>query len=129
MTTRNIKVLTSEWSKYATSDLKVAKDNFGLENYAFVCYLCQQATEKYLKAYLVSKNQKPPLIHSIEILLKRCAKFDTQFKKFTNFGKTLDEYFIPTRYPIGMETSYTRAEAVKALRLAKKVIDLVEKHI
>jgi len=59
--------------------------------------------------------------------LKRCSKFETQFKKFTNFGKKLDEYFIPTRYPIGMETTNTKTEATKALKLTKRIADFVKK--
>ncbi|PJC68088.1 hypothetical protein CO015_05345 [candidate division WWE3 bacterium CG_4_8_14_3_um_filter_42_11] len=52
-----------EWIKFADSDLRVAQDNFGLGHFSYVCQLCHQTVEKYLKAYLVSHAVKPPKIH------------------------------------------------------------------
>jgi HEPN domain-containing protein len=38
-----------------------------------ICFHCQQAVEKYLKAFLVSKNIPFKKVHNLEVLLKMCA--------------------------------------------------------
>lgn len=117
-----------EWIKYGKNDFKVAKENFNLGNFPFVCYLCQQTVEKFLKAFLISRGVKPPRTHLLRELIDNCQKIDASFSKFKNYAKKLEEYYIPTRYPIGMGLShFTKNEAQIALNLAQKIINFTQK--
>ena len=92
-----------------------------------VCFHCQQAAEKYLKAFLVYNNQEPPKTHDLIELAKLCNNFNTEFSLI--FPKC--EYLLPfashTRYP---GTSDPEGEDIKtALVYAKAIIELVKSKL
>lgn len=115
-----------EWFKKADHDLtaahKLIEDTDILDA---VCFHCQQAAEKYLKAYLIFNGIEPERTHDLGKLKRDCAKFDADFKLF-NF-KDLSDYAGNARYPddyiepIIQETKYylETAEKVKELVLSK----------
>jgi HEPN domain-containing protein len=118
----------AEWVKYAENDLKVAQDNLKLANFPFVCYLAQQSTEKFLKAFLISCGVKPPQTHLLRELVKSCQKINVSFGEIDAQARKLEEYYIPTRYPVGVELStYNKKEAQTALKLAQTIIDFIKK--
>ena len=43
------------------------------------CFHCQQAIEKYLKVFLLFKEQELIKTHNLNILIKNCADFDADF--------------------------------------------------
>lgn len=93
-----------------------------------VCFHCQQAIEKYLKAYLYYKGEMIPKIHDLTKLRKSCEKYDADFS-LVDF-KDLNAYAVEIRYPDNfIEPSLEEAkeylqmaEAIKALVMEK--IDL-----
>jgi HEPN domain-containing protein len=61
------------------------------------CFHCQQAVEKYLKAFLVYKKIHFEKTHNLSLLKKQCAKED---KDFTGIVlKRLNDYAVRNRYP------------------------------
>lgn len=119
----------SEWLKYADRDFTVAKDNFNLGHFSYVCQLCQQAAEKYLKAFLVYHQTKPAPIHILGRLLLDCKKIDPEFTRITKACKGLEDYYLPTRYPIGPFGVYTRKDAQEALEAAKTIIKFIKEKL
>lgn len=69
------------WFKKAESDLLAIKNNLASENVPadVCCFHAQQATEKYLKAYLVLRNVEFPKTHELELLVKLCSKQNNVF--------------------------------------------------
>jgi HEPN domain-containing protein len=61
------------------------------------CFHCQQAVEKYLKAFLIYNNKPAIKTHSIEYLLHECNSIDESFLEID--FKNLDEYAVDVRYP------------------------------
>lgn len=59
------------WIQRAESDLKTGLDESQSTNpaVATVCYLMQQAAEKYLKAYLAFHGATPPKTHNLDVIL------------------------------------------------------------
>src|SRR4030042_4052825 len=90
------------WLSQAEADLKVAEWNFQGKFWWEVCFKCQQAAEKALKAYLYLKGKRAILSHSLLELRKSCTKYDVDFKKFEPVFRQLDKYYIITRYPNGL---------------------------
>ena len=47
-----------EWLRYAEGDLRVAERDMRSQSpvYHAICFLCQSAAEKFLKAYLISQG-------------------------------------------------------------------------
>lgn len=122
--------LAREWFEKAKADIDFAKIGFKeTEHYGQVCFLCQQAAEKYLKGFLVSKGIKPPKIHSVATLASKSAKPVKEFKNILPQCKILDRYYIPTRYPVVIGLTFKKQDAQEALCILSKIINLIEDHI
>jgi len=112
----------------ADDDLKVAKDNVRLKNFRISSFLCQQAVEKYLKAFLLSRRGSYPFIHSIRMLVYLCIQVDEEFEYlFEITVDKLDKFYTGTRYLPVIKIS--EEEAREALEIAEKVRDFVLKKL
>ncbi len=93
--------LVNEWIKKAEADIESATVllNANLIYWQATGFLCQQATEKYLKAYLISKNIEPPKIHDINSLVVLCEAFG-EFKPIEKYiSNYLTDFAVIMRYP------------------------------
>ena len=122
----------SRWLRQAERDLDDAQFAFSGERYNLVCFLAQQAAEKAIKAFLYLSGEERVLGHSVADLLNRASSLDSAFGTVWR-ARTLDLYYIPTRYPNGIPgglpyEAFDRDEGEKALALAISVIDLVKEQ-
>ena len=94
------------WLFKANEDISVINDliNFGTEYYtSTICFHAQQATEKFLKAFLVYHNIDFPRTHDVDYLISECQKinqnaFNIDLKSLTDFGVSVrypDDFYIP----------------------------------
>ncbi len=120
-----------EWFRIGDEELKFAKAGFREFGayYPQVCFLCQQAVEKYLKGYLVFTKGKFPKIHDLTHLLKLCAKENKKFLDFISETDILSQYYIIARYPLPEYPPAGKAEAKEALEIANKIVRFVKKSI
>ena len=121
----------NRWLRQAKHDLKTARSTAREEAYDWACFLCQQAAEKALKAYLYRQGHRAVLGHSIMMLLQRCAAHHSSFQ-LINDAKRLDEVYITSRYPNGLqegtpEEFYKESDSKECIKLAEKTIRTVEK--
>ncbi len=88
-----------QWLVKADEDLLVVntliEQDFSAK--ASICFHCQQAAEKYLKAYLITHDKEFPKTHSIEYLLAECSAFDEAFKHID--PENLSDFGVGVRYP------------------------------
>lgn len=117
-----------QWLEKADHDLISAKvliehDPLILDN---ACFHCQQAVEKYLKAYLIYKEQETAKTHNIKYLIEQCNRFDTDFKKID--VKDIEIFAVKARYPDD-SISPTLEEAKEYLQIASDVKALVLRKI
>ena len=118
----------SLWLQYASDDLRVATHALKLASscpYWLIAYHAQQSAEKYIKAYLVSKNIDFPYTHDIKTLLDLCGD---DFSLPINNAKILTPYAVITRYP-GHNEPVTKAEALHAIDIAKHVQSYIVEHL
>ncbi|KUK30281.1 MAG: HEPN domain protein [Methanosarcinales archeaon 56_1174] len=119
------------WFKKAESDLKVAEHMLEVEEPPTdaICFHCQQAVEKYFKAYLTSKNIRVKKTHDLEALLNLCIEQDKEFENL-NKGKisSLSFFAVDVRYP---DEFYMPSinEAKEYVELTKKVKLFVMKRL
>ena len=112
----------------ADDDLNIAKDNYKLKHYRIVVFSCQQAVEKYLKAYLEYKTGSYPLIHSIKNLIELCINIDKEFKYLYDINADkLDKYYTGTRYPPFLQIN--EEDAKEAIEIAEKVREFILKKL
>lgn len=115
------------WFKKGSHDLEDARRLLDGDGYTdTICFLCQQAVEKYLKGYLVAKNINPRPLHQLEELAKDCVRFEKRFLDFLDEYRVMTRYYIETRYPPLVPIEYTKEEAEKAVRTAEEIIKFVK---
>ena len=115
-----------EWFRFADNDLLSAErlTTFYPVHMQLVCYLCEQAAEKYLKGFLVYNGiTEPPKIHELDKLCDLCAEFGIDFSELERACDTLTRYGVQPRYPHEMEV--TEHSMKKALEYAKQIKDFV----
>jgi HEPN domain-containing protein len=123
MNTETIK----KWILKAENDLKIAKDEMLTENPATdaICFHAQQCVEKYLKAYLISKDKETSKTHDILFLIKQCLLIDNEFNYLLELNAdSLTSYAVEIRYP---DEFYfpSLEEAKEAIEICEKVKQFV----
>ena len=89
----------NNWFSFAEEDIKMAQSAFKEKIFNQVCFHSQQGVEKMFKGFLKVKGIKIPKTHFLIELLKICIEIDKDFQDFQSQCSTLDDYYIPTRYP------------------------------
>ncbi len=117
------------WLKKASDDLKVAVRLFdaGDMPMAIVCFHCQQAVEKALKALIVAQGGVPPKTHDLLALCSQCTMSTRDAKTVQDCALDFMEYAVELRYPGDYEPD--AAEASAAIAHAKKVHHVVRKQL
>jgi HEPN domain-containing protein len=123
--------VVNEWLARADEDFLFAEANLqeGSEFYAQLCFHFQQAAEKYLKAYIISKNLTFDRVHDLVHLLKTCSIQTPEFKELKEECILLNTAYIETRYPVHWPTQYTKETAVEAHHAASKIAQKVREGL
>ena len=111
----------SEWVDKADAHLEAARTLMRQRKMLFlnqVCFLCQQAVEKYYKAFLTANQATFAGVHNLLQLSDLCIEIDRSFEPLAADVAKLDLYAVETRYP-GHEA--TGEEARFALAVAQRV--------
>jgi HEPN domain-containing protein len=122
------------WLTQAEADISVAEWNFKGKFWWEVCFKCQQAAEKALKAFRYAQGERSILSHSVLELGKACVQYDREFNKHEKAFRVLDRYYITTRYPNGLpgltpSEYFDEDEAAKAISSAREIIALVKSKL
>ena len=128
-----MKESTKEFLELAEDDLRISKEIYRIKEYRASCFYSQQATEKFLKAFLVEKNVFDPKkhrTHNLLLLLNECIKIDKDFEELRkyNIGR-ISAYIVITRYDISSLKNITQEDAKEAIEIAEKVREFVLKKL
>ena len=117
----------AEWLRYAKMDYAMAKHGKSLHPVPLeiICFHCQQASEKALKAIMAYHEDEIPRTHNISDVLSLCEthypgialRFAHQADRLTNFAAV-------TRYPYS-EIEVTEADMELALENAEQILSYV----
>ncbi len=125
---KNLSDLVKSWIRKADNDILNAEIILTSEKtykpYDTVCFHCQQATEKYLKSFLIFNKLKFPKTHILEDLITICEKIDGSFGKYLDKVADLTDYAVEIRYP---EQTYfpSLSETKTAFQIANEIRDFV----
>ncbi len=118
--------LVKKWINKADKDLLTAERELTFEDPVTdtICFHCQQAVEKYLKAFLVHHQIYFTKTHRIMDLLDLCATVDNSFIDELKDVDNLTDYAVEIRYPdVWLEPGIK--DTKEAFELAKKVKEFV----
>jgi len=97
--------------------------------------MSEQSAQVALKAFLIAKKRRRIVEHSVQELAAMCSQRDRDFEEFIEYGKILDRYYIPTRYPDALASpavpykTYNEEDALNAISLAEKIIEAVRSKL
>ncbi|MEA1992894.1 MAG: HEPN domain-containing protein [Euryarchaeota archaeon] len=123
---------SNDWLVQAEHVLKEAEWCKKGEFYDGACFLSQQAAEMGVKA-LCERYTHDSWGHSISKLLDKITEIEIP-QNLQEGAKTLDKYYIPTRYPNGFDTGapkdfFTEKEAKGAINYATEIIKFCRKNL
>jgi len=89
----------NEWLDKAENDLIAAQRLLEIEPMILdtACFHCQQAIEKFLKAFLIYHGWDIERTHNVIFLLEECSKLDPVFA--TVDPRNINVYAVQIRYP------------------------------
>ena len=122
-------VLARTWFDQACADLAAAEDSAATGHHEWACFQAQQAGEKALKAVLYARGRTSIVTHSLRRLLRESAGIDTGFADLDEDARLLDQHYIPTRYPNGLDSEmtpsayYDEKDAERCLRSARLILE------
>ncbi len=94
--------------------------------YAAICFHAQQAGEKFLKGWLVSRGLPATRTHDLESLVRRGARLEPSLEAIRDAAARLRPFAVAPRYP-GDIPDPEEPEALKAIERAKAIRDFRER--
>ncbi len=111
-----------DWLRIAAKDLMRAEHLLSIDDPEGAGYHLQQAVEKYLKGFLLSRGWKLKRIHDLEVLLNDALKYEATLEQFRSLCQTVTAYFVIDRYPLPSTATLTKEEVQLAMDEAEKLI-------
>ena len=124
------KPIVAEWLRYANMDFATAKFDFENMHPApleIICYHCQQAAEKFLKAIIIDYNKEAEKTHDLQRLTDKLKSFVNVPNEIMVIAARLTQYAVHTRYPD--EMSVDENQTKNAISQAEQVKIWAEKII
>ena len=112
--------LVREWLDHASNDLNSARflTRMRPEPIEIICYHCQQAAEKYLKALLIQQDKNPGKTHDLNLLSDHVQNDNLQDQIMDSL-LVLNDYSVNVRYP--GYSDLTEDDKAEALIAAERI--------
>ncbi len=114
----------ADWLRIAEKDLARIEMLLDSHDPALAGFCLEQAVEKFLKAFLLSKGWKLRRIHNLDALLDDATAYDPSLDAFRSVCQKITVYYSIERYPYVLDSGITE-EDVRTSR--QQVNALIEK--
>lgn len=114
-----------QWLDMAQTDYGVAAhlfENYFPKPFEIICYHCQQAAEKAIKAVIITRGVQGgvPKLHDLSFLLNQLKNFVKIEERYYDYADTLTPYGVAIRYP--NELFLEERHAKEALQYANEIL-------
>lgn len=116
-----------DWFRIADKELRRAEHLLSVDDPEGAGYHLQQAVEKYLKGFLLSKGWKLKRIHDLEVLLNDGLKYERTFEKYRRLCQKITGYYVIDRYPLPSAPMLTGEEVKESIVEADELIKGLKK--
>ena len=110
-----------DWFRIAAKDFKRVATRLAEDDSEDAAFRLQQALEKYLKGYLLSKGWALKRIHDVESLLSEAIRYDAGLEGYRELCQQVAGYYLVERYPM-FEEGPSLAEVRSAYAQAKELV-------
>ena len=89
----------------------------------------QQAVEKYLKAYLLSKGWGLRKVHDLEVLVNEATTYRREIGQYAKVCRKISGYYIAERYPMVDSLSITREDVSHSRDEVKGLVEFIRREL
>ena len=119
-------------SFYPTDWLRIPEKDYARVEYLLTAhdpeaagFYLQQAIEKFLKAFLLSKGWQLQRIHDLEPLLNEALKHDSSLQQYRSILQRITGFYFVERYPFVLDTSITEKDVQQAHSQTKALVESI----
>src|ERR671933_2877473 len=121
---------SARWLKQAAHDLAEAEFVAAAGRHALACFLCHQAAEKAVTAYLLARGAEQVWGHALADLCEDALGFDPSFDFLKSVAVLLDKHYLGARYPSALPggvpaEAYEGVDSERALGIAGDVREFI----
>ena len=113
----------ADWLRIAEKDLGRVEHLLGVKDPEAAGFFLQQAVEKFLKAFLLSKGWDLERIHDLEALLNAALVHNASLESFRAVCQKITGFYFVERYPFIVETGLTEDDVRDSLGQVKGLIE------
>ena len=122
-----------DWLTQAERDLDQAIDSRAAGRHEWACFAAHQAAEKAVKALHLSCGQQV-IGHVVRVLIEHLPESVTVPASFPDLARTLDAYYVPTRYPNGHPSGapgdhYGDLQSEQAIDYARQIVEFARSQM
>lgn len=89
----------ADWLALAEEDFRRVSRRLEEGDVADAAFHLQQALEKYLKGFLLTKGWKLQRTHDLRALLEEASRHEPSLRKFRRLCAEVTAYYVQNRYP------------------------------
>lgn len=112
-----------DWLRIAEKDLGRVDLMLEAEDPEAAGFYLQQAMEKFLKAFLLSKGWALKRIHDLETLLNDALLYDASLEEFRGICQRVTGFYFLERYPLLTSSGISDQDVSDALSEADRLIN------
>jgi len=105
----------ADWLHVAEKDLGRVERLLGVQDSEAAGFYFQQAVEKFLKAFLLSKGWELQRIHDLETLLNAALAYEPSLESFRPACQKITGFYMIERYPFIVEAGLTEDDVLNSL--------------
>jgi HEPN domain-containing protein len=111
-----------DWFRIGDKEVKRAQYLLDGDDRDGAAFNIQQAVEKYLKGYLLSRGWALRRIHNLETLINEAVRFDPSFEQYRDDCQKITRYYFIERYPLMLSLDLTEDEVRHSLHITEEII-------
>jgi len=119
----------TDWLRIAEKDLGRTGHLLSMQDPEAAGFYLQQAVEKFLKAFLLSKGWKLERIHDLEALLNAALAYDPSLEPFRAACQKITGFYLVERYPFITEAGLTEDDVSHSLEQVKELIEKIRVEV
>jgi HEPN domain-containing protein len=112
----------ADWIRVAERDWARVERLLAVQDPDLAGFSLQQAVEKFLKAFLLSRGWRLRRIHDLEALLNEALVYDPSLEQFRAPCQMITGFYLAERYPILTETGLTEDRVRESLQQVRNLV-------
>jgi len=122
------------WLRQSEHDLSDARMVSQSGRHALACFLCHQAAEKAVTAYLLARGAERVWGHALADLCEDALALDPSFDLIKTVAVLLDKHYLGARYPTTLpggvpSDAYEATDSERSLEIASDVRRFVDERL